>query len=169
MKKNILSILILALLVVNIVLTTVMMLTVTGSSKKTAKLVTQIATVLDLELGTPDEEEAAEAIPMEDIATYNLSEEMTILLKSGEDGKAHYCMMQPSLVMNMKDKGFKKYGEAIQETLVQDIIIETVGEYTLEEFTANTDEVKTKIVEKIQAMYDSEFIFNVAFGDYKCQ
>lgn len=168
MKKNILSILILALLVVNIVLTTVMMLSVNGSSKKTAKLVTQIAGILDLELGTPEEEMEA-AVPMEDIATYNLQGELTILLKQGDDGKDHYCLMQPSLVMNVKDKGYKKYGSTIQESLIQDIIIETVGEYTLDEFKTNTDEVKQRIVEKIQDLYDSEFIFQVAFGDYKCQ
>ena len=168
MKKNILSILILALLVVNIVLTTVMMLTVTGSSKKTANLVTQIATILDLELASADEE-VEEAVPMENMATMDLSTKMTIPLKVGEDGETHYCLLSASLVMNTKDEGYKKYGAAIQESLIRDIIIETVSEYTIEEFNANTDEVKAKIVEKIQAMYESKFIFKVAFGDYQCQ
>ncbi|MBQ8591452.1 MAG: flagellar basal body-associated FliL family protein [Lachnospiraceae bacterium] len=168
MKKNILSILILALLVVNIVLTSVMMLTVTSSSKKTANLVTQIATILDLELAS-EEEEVEEIIPMENITTLDLAGEMTIPLAKGEDGASHYCLLQASLVMNTKDDGYKKYGETIQESLIRDIIIQTVSEYTLEEFNANTDEVKAKIVEKIQAMYDSEFIFKVAFGDYQCQ
>ena len=53
MKKNLLSILILVLLVVNIALTAVMMISVTGTNKKTADLITSIATVMNLELYEP--------------------------------------------------------------------------------------------------------------------
>lgn len=167
MKKNILSILILALLIVNIVLTAIMMLSVTSSAKKTANLVTQIASILDLELQAPGE---TPDVPIENIVTYNLEGDMTILLKRGDDGQDHYCMMKSvSLVMNKKADGYKKYGEAIQDSLMYDIIIETVGEYTLDEFRENTDNVKAEIVKKIQNMYDSEFVFKVAFGDYQCQ
>ena len=48
MKKNLISVIILALLIVNIVLTAIMMFSVTGASKKTAALVDDIAMVLDL-------------------------------------------------------------------------------------------------------------------------
>ena len=64
MKKNLLSVLILALLVVNIVLTTIMMLSITKTNSKTAELVTNIATVMNLELygpgGTAEEQVALE-------------------------------------------------------------------------------------------------------------
>ena len=46
MKKNLISIIILALLVVNIVLTAIMMFSVTGAANKTAALVDNIATAL---------------------------------------------------------------------------------------------------------------------------
>ena len=48
MKKNLLTVLILALLIVNIALTAVMMISVSGTNKKTAALVETIATVMDL-------------------------------------------------------------------------------------------------------------------------
>ena len=57
MKKNLISIIILALLIVNIVLTAIMMFSVTGASKKTAALVDNIATALDLELVSNEEAE----------------------------------------------------------------------------------------------------------------
>ena len=44
MKKNLISVIILALLIVNIVLTAIMMFSVTGASKKTAALVDNIGT-----------------------------------------------------------------------------------------------------------------------------
>ena len=81
MKKNLLSVLILVLLIVNIALTTVMMLSVTGTNKKTAELVTSIATVLNLELYTPGGEAEAD-VPLEDTEAYDIEEIMIPLAAS---------------------------------------------------------------------------------------
>ena len=53
MKKNLLSVLILVLLVVNIILSVVMMTSVIGTNKKTGELITSIASVLKIELYNP--------------------------------------------------------------------------------------------------------------------
>ena len=50
MKKNLLSIIILAVLVIDLVLTAIVMFSTTGAMNKTSKLVTDIATALSLEL-----------------------------------------------------------------------------------------------------------------------
>ena len=50
MKKNMISVIILALLIVNIVLTGVMMFSIVSTEKKTAKLIDGISTALNLEL-----------------------------------------------------------------------------------------------------------------------
>lgn len=86
MKKNLMSILILALLVVNIVLTAIMMFSVTGAMKSTTALVGKIAAVLDLELnlGADDNQ-----LSIQDSAPYNITDAMTIPLKIGEIGRAH--------------------------------------------------------------------------------
>ena len=84
MKKNLISIIILALLIVNIVLTAIMMFSVTGASKKTAALVDNIATALDLELVSGQEEEAEEVVSMADTETYSFAEQMTIPHKKDE-------------------------------------------------------------------------------------
>ena len=52
MKKNLISIIILALLIVNIVLTAIMMFSVTTTNRKTAALVGDIASAISLDLGT---------------------------------------------------------------------------------------------------------------------
>ncbi len=51
LKKNLLSIIILALLVVNLVMTAIMMFSVINVSNKNAKLVGDIAAVLSIETG----------------------------------------------------------------------------------------------------------------------
>ena len=48
MKKNLLSIVILALLIVNLVLTSIMMFSVTSTNKKTGAVVADIASILKL-------------------------------------------------------------------------------------------------------------------------
>ena len=50
MKKNLLSIVILGLLIVNVVLTSVMLFSVTGTMKKTATLIDSISVALKLEM-----------------------------------------------------------------------------------------------------------------------
>ena len=50
MKKNLLSVIILALLVVNIVLTSIMMVSVMGTMKKSSKLIDGISSALALEV-----------------------------------------------------------------------------------------------------------------------
>ena len=74
MKRNLLSIIILALLVVNIVLSAIMMVTVSSASKKTAALVADISTIIGLEIdGLPQGESVKTAPSMADTAVYNVS------------------------------------------------------------------------------------------------
>ena len=95
MKKNLISVIILALLIVNIALTAIMMFSVTGASKKTAALVDDIATVLDLELAS---KEGKPAVAMTDTETYSISDSMTVPLKKSEgDDKDHYCIVSITL------------------------------------------------------------------------
>lgn len=169
MKKNLISIIILALLIVNVALTAIMMFSVTSTSKKTAALVDNISTALNLELAAKgtDSEEAAEEIPMSDIQTYDISESMTIPLKTDEDGEPHFCMVSVTLSMNTKDKGFKTYGADLsgQESLIKSEIIDVFGQYTLSEARDHQDEIRQEILQRVQKMFDSEFIFNISFSN----
>lgn len=175
MKKNLLSILILALLIVNIVLTSIMMFSVTSASKQTTALVTDIASVLQLELSGGDEAEAAEVIPMSQTEVYNFEDPLTIALKNGEDGTTHYALVSVALSKNIKAKGYKEYGSAESmlsyQPLITSEITEVFGSYTLDELRdgGKQDEAKKEILTRIQKMFESEFIYNVSFSDIKFQ
>lgn len=169
MKKNLLSILILALLLVNVILTAVTMFSVTSTNNKTAAIVNQIASVLELDLSTgTDEAEAEQTVSIEDTAVHDIEEEMTVPLKMGADGKAHYAVFSISLSMNTKDKGYKSYGETIadQESLIKGEIIDSFGSFTMEEVSADQEAVKKDIVERIQKLFDSEFVYKVSFRGF---
>ena len=173
MKKNLISIVILALLIVNIVLTAIMMFSVTGTSRKTAALVDNIATALNLELAANGngEDTEQEPVPMSDTATYDISENMTIPLKLDADEEPHFFIASITLSMNTKDKGYKKYGADIdtRESLIKSEINDVVSQYTVDEARDKQDDIRAEILERVQKMFDSEFIFNVAFSDIMIQ
>ena len=138
MKKNLISVIILALLIVNIVLTAIMMFSVTGTARKTSALVDNITRALNLEL-TARGEAGKTAVPMSDIATYDIAE-MTIELQQSEgqsegDDKQHYFVGAITLSMNTKDKDYKTYGEEMEsrESLIKSEITDVISNYTAEE------------------------------------
>ncbi|MCI8357594.1 MAG: flagellar basal body-associated protein FliL [Lachnospiraceae bacterium] len=165
MKKNLISVIILALLIVNVVLTAIMMFSVTGASKKTAALVDNIASALDLELAAQTGETEV-VVPMENIEVYSIPESMTIPLKTGEDGADHYCLVSVSFSIDNKADGYKTYSSDLspQEKLLMDKVNAVFGQYTIEEAKGNEDRIKKEILEEVQKMFDSEFIFDVSFS-----
>lgn len=168
MKRNLLSIIILALLVINLVLTSIMMATVGSASRKTAALVTDVADVLKLELSEGvDAEDVKTVVPMENIEVYKIPDQMTIPLKPGEDGKAHYCLVSVALSMDKKNPGYKTYGADVsaKESLITGEIYDIIGSYTLEDAQANKELMREDILKRIQEMFDSDFIFQVSFSD----
>ena len=78
MKKNLISIVILALLIVNVVLSSVTLISVTGTNKKTAALVGDIAAAISIDLGEDGSEEEQETVPMSDVVTYDIADQMCI-------------------------------------------------------------------------------------------
>lgn len=170
MKRNLISIIILALLVVNLALTAVMMFSVVGTSQKTAALVTDIASALSLDLSqATSTEEAAPSVAVADTATYKFADQLTIALKANGDGKDHYFVTSVSFSMNTKDKDYKTYGATIaeQENALKNIVYQVVSNYTLEDLRADNNAAACKeILTEVQALYGSEFIFEVYFIDY---
>ena len=168
MQKNLVSIIILALLVVNIILTSVMLFSVTGTMKRTSSLIDGIAMALSLELGEDIlKEAAAEAVPMENVVIHQIPEEMTIPLAVGADGKDHFCLVSVSLSMNSKADGYKEYGGTVseKEDLIKGEIVSAISGYTVEEAKADTDALREDILKRIQKLYGSEFIYNVVFRE----
>lgn len=165
MKKNLISIIILALLIVNIVLTAIMMFSVTTTNRKTAALVGDIASAISLDFGTGENgEQEEEIVPMADVVTYTIAD-MTIPLKKGEDGESHFAMLSVTLSMNSKNKDYKKYGDlTTREDLIKGEIIEAVGQYTLEEVNTDPQILKDNILSRIQGLFDSDFIFDVTLS-----
>ena len=168
MKKNMVSILILALLIVNIVLTAIMMFSVTGTAKKTSALIDDISAAINLDLKNQSEfSDTAQVadVPIADIEVVALGEELTIPLSIGADGKQHYYLVAISLSLNTKHEDYKKLSPTVttQADLIKGEIINVIGSYTLEEIQMGTDSIRMEILQRLQTLFDSKFIFNVTF------
>lgn len=166
MKKNLISVLILALMVVNIVLTAIMMFSVMGTAKKTGKLVSDIATVLSLELTPKEEEEEPTEVSMADTEVFDITEN-TILLKKGDDGKEHYCITSVSVMMNTKHEDYATYSETMgsKVSVMKSIVSEVFGSRTVDEAREDTEEMKAEVLAKLQEAFGSTFIYKVTFSD----
>ncbi|MGN0306641.1 MAG: flagellar basal body-associated FliL family protein, partial [Lachnospiraceae bacterium] len=142
MKRNMISVLILALLIVNIVLTAIMMFSVVGTARKTSALIDDITAAINLELdnqkGTTTEATVID-VPIKDVEVYTIEDEMTVPLTKGADGKDHYYLVSVALSLNTKDSDYKKMKDSIsaKEQLIKGEIISVIGSHTLEEMQSD--------------------------------
>lgn len=173
MKKNLLSVIILALLIVNLAFTSIVMFSTVSANKKTVSLVNDIAAVLDLELSsaTNNEGESVAEVGIEDIEPYNIADAMTIGLRPSDDGEEHYCMCEVSFSMNKTSDGYEKLQPMVsaQEPKIKSIIIGVISEYNKEDASVNQEAIKQEILRQVQDLFDSDFIFEVYFRDIKFQ
>lgn len=174
MKKNLLSVLILALLLVNLILTSIMMINVIGTNAKTAEMVNSILTVMNLELYEPGGASANE-VSLADTETYDMEELMIPLAASvtfNEDGtiststKQSYIIFTLSLLQNTEHKDYKKMGGeeniAARASLIKDVVNQVVGNHTLEECQTDFDSIREEILKQIQQLFGSDFIYKIA-------
>ena len=169
MKKNLLAVIILALLIVNLVLTAIVMFSTVSANKKTVALVNDIAAVLDLELTSSPE--VVSAVSIADTEVYNIADAMTVALRPSADGKEHYCMCEVSFSINKADPDYAEMSAMVagQESKIRSIIIAVIGQYTKEDAQANQTAIEQEILAQVQQMFGSQFIFEAYFRDIKFQ
>lgn len=175
MKKNLLSVLILVLLIVNIAMTAVMMISVVGTNRKTAELITPILSVLNIELYNPGGTQVTD-VPLSETEAYVMEEMMIPLAASkNEDGtvssKQNYIIFTPSLLQNIKHKDYKKQGGqekmAAADSVIKDIFNTVVSQYTLEECRDDFDRIREEVLKEIQSKFESNFIYQIAVNGMK--
>lgn len=167
MKKNLLSVIVLALVSVNLVLTAILMFTIIPQTENANKLIIKVCEAIDLDLSS-GEGSGVTNIPTENLAQYVLNdgETTTINLKKGEDGKSHYALISISLSLNKESDGYKTYGTAgldERDTIIMNNITEIVGQYTKEEFLSNRADIQEEILDDLQTMFGADFIVGVNF------
>ena len=174
MKKNLLSIIILALLVINLGMTGFMLLSVMSTNSQTAKLISDIAAALELEAsggsGGGFGGSAVQPVGVDNLATFELTgdDKMTINLKAGADGKTHYMAVEVVFSLNTANTDYATMGTsesmAAKKSLIKAKVQEVLSSHTMEEIQTNEATVKDEILESVQDLFGSNFIYEVSFS-----
>ena len=100
---------------------------------------------------------------MSDVATYDITD-LTIPLKAVEgDDKDRFGLVSVTLSMNTKDKEYSQYGETLdtRKSLIISEINNVISQRTIDEAKESNHIFEAEILEQIQAMFDSKFIYKV--------
>ena len=166
MKKNLMTVIILALVLVNLVLTAILAFTIIPQTRKSNQLIDKIASAIDLELEDGSSKDTA-AVPVEDIEA-----SFTVNLSPSGDGKDHVAVFSIGLSLNTKSDGYKSIGTEglkAKETLIKNDINTIVSGYTMEQFREDEQSVKDAILEDLQEMFGSDFIVGVSLSSVNTQ
>ncbi|MCR5251190.1 MAG: hypothetical protein K6E50_11340 [Lachnospiraceae bacterium] len=167
MKKNLLSIVILSLLVVNIVMTAVMLFSVIGTNKKTAEIVTDIAGILSLELGTDGS--GATGMPSPEDTEYYTIPDMTITTRRAEgETKDTYCIIAITMGLNKTHEKYATYGGEAMANYVDMIkgeVIAVIGQYTADEIRLMQPEICDEILKRVQARLGNDVIYDISISN----
>jgi flagellar FliL protein len=166
MKKNLMSVLILALVVVNLVLTAITMISIVPSAKKSNELISQICTALDLELASGRNANLS-SVPIENMVPYTLDGTMTINLHDSDDGTSYYAVLSVVLSMDNSNEDYATLGTGVTEgtydSNIKSIVNDVLRTYTYEDLHTDPGPAQKEILEKLQGLFDSNMIVDVGF------
>ena len=170
MKKNLITVVILALVVVNLVLTAVLTISIVPETKKANELITKVCSAIDLDLRAGDTSGSL-AIKVENMVDYAVSsgETMTVNLADSGDGNLHYAVLSVSLSLDSTNEDYAKFGDGAgdlssYDNVISDTIKTAVASHTIDEMRNDEEGVKEDILEALQTLFQSSFIVRVNFS-----
>lgn len=172
MKKNILTILILAATLVNVTLSAVCVFVAMPAYKKTNNLITNLNKILELELHGE-----TTAIPYDpnkvpaknkEILTLEKGEMYVKLTSDAGETKAKYIQVELGIVLNIKEKDYKTLKDLViaNESLIRDMMREVISKYTASNIEENEANIKKELLERLQKEFDSVCIIEIVFPTF---
>lgn len=175
MKKNILTIIIMALAVINVILTAVIVFTMVPAMSRTNNLVQEISQMVDLELEQSEKNKnAVISVKDREVHSFSSSTEgtLTINLKKGQDGKDHYALLDMVYVtINTSADDYDDLAAIIDDrgSDVIQKVTDVIGSYDYETISAERDSMKQEIIKKLQEFFETEAIIDVSFDNLRFQ
>lgn len=168
MKKNILTIVIMASTLLNLILTIVIVFSVVPAMNKTGKLVDKVASVIDLEIESKTSEEDSYSVSDLEVEkiTYDNSVKINLQKDEGDD-TAHYALLDEIVVsFNKMAEDCETVKKSINENnvYVSDIVKEVIGEYTVS--TISEAKVKQEAIKRLQDKYDTKSIVEISLNGF---
>ncbi len=172
MKKNLMSVLIMALVFVNVVLSAVIMITLVPATKQANQLIEEVCGAIELELDS-GKVFNPNTIPVEQTDVVELTDEPATytLRKTGTD--SNYCTTKVAITLNKEDSDYEEKKPLIagREGLLKDIVSSTFPKYSYEEVmsTEGQERLRDDILQQMQELFDSDFIIAVTLSETNYQ
>ena len=165
MKKSLLNIITLVLVLTNTILTAIMVFVIVPSMQDSNRVIKKVAQAINLELDTTSETDLSD-VPLEDCETFDLETKLTIALKKGSDGKEHYAVIYPTLLLYKEGSNYSKNMDTLKEkkALATQHIQEVIQKYTATELQTSPDAVREESLKDLQEIFGKDFIVQVVFG-----
>lgn len=165
MKKSLLNMITLILVITNTILTAVMVFVVVPSMQDSNRIIKKVAQAINLELDTNAKVDLSN-VPLEECETYDLDTKLTVSLKKGSDGKEHYAVVYPTLLLYKGASGYSKNLDTLTEkkAIATQHIQEVIQKYTATELHSNPDAVRAEALQDLKGIFGDDFIVEVIFG-----
>lgn len=173
MKKGLSNIIVLAIALVNLVLTAVLMFSVLPSVKKTNNLVDKIAQIADLNISGDKSKEEEVGIEDLDVVAITFDGESTstvATLKVGDDKEIHYVKVSLSMSLNKKSADYESTSKNISSAmgLIDGTVLDVISKYTFD--TVTKEALEKDITESLSALFNSDdLVHSVAISQYLVQ
>lgn len=152
------------LVLTNTILTTIMLFVVVPGMQDSNRIIKKVAQAVNLELDTREID--VSDVPLDECETFDLETKLTIALKKGSDGKDHYAVIYPTLLLYKNGSNYSKNLATLTEkkALATQHIQEIVQKYTATELQTNPDTVREEAKADLQEIFGKGFIVQVVFG-----
>ena len=169
MKKNIFSVIITALTVINVVLTAVMFFVMLPTFQKTNNLITQVAAVLNLDLDADSAADPDSNYTIQDMTpiTVDFTKDATYNLKPDTDGKDHYAMLSGYVIyLNKKSDDYKDINEMLgtDQSQITGIVSDVIQNHTVTDGTQ--DLIEKECLQEIEELLDSKVVVKINLKGY---
>ena len=170
MKKNLISVIILALVLTNLVLTALLIFSVLPQTKKANQLIEKVCKAIDLDLNS-GAASGTTNIPVDKRESWlmNGGEKLTVTLAKGDNNKQAYAVIVLSFTMNKDSEGYSKYGSETltkQDSDIKGAVNKILARYTIDDYQKYRDtKISEEILTYMQEIYGADFIVGVSFTE----
>ena len=172
MRKNLITVIILAICIINLVFNILLVFVFMPSTNKTNKLITDIAEVLDLEIASQSNGEDG-GFDVSNLEQYQLEQGNPINLASDGSDKIHALQYGITINLDKTANDYSKVQANIESSssLIYDMTRDIIANYTYSQVidVEVQRQIKEQILAKLKETFNTECIYSVSFYNWVAQ
>jgi flagellar FliL protein len=172
MKKNLITVLILAISIINLVFNILLVFVFMPSATKTNKLITDIAEVLDIEIAS-QEGISNVSFDVADLASFELEQGNPINLADDGSGTSHVLQYGLTLNLDSTADDYSKVNSSLESStaMVYDLTRDIIAKYTYAQVkdVEVQKQIKEELLTELRETFGTVCIYSVSFYNWVAQ